>query len=465
MAAVVAARGGRARVGVALSPDSLCAAVRRDGHTRLEAWRVSLAPLNGDGTSWPGLADALRMLAREMGVSDGRLTVALMPPLAEARSVDLPQLRDEELRQLLARGAGKYFATARGQQVVGAVRASGSAKGTTVPVVAVAAGARLVSAIQDAATAAGWELEGIIPAEAAWSAAAAQSGGRGGSQLLVAHADRTDLLTVRDGRLAGIRRFRTGGDDARLIADAFPAGVRQLGMVGNADARREVARVLTARGLAAEALPGIAPELSDSPDFLAAAFATPLAQPVLVTDAMRATQLARIRAVTTRLGMAAGLLLVASLGIEWWGLKRELNSVRAERAALASQISSTLVGRTTVENAFRQLAALGIEERATPHWSGIIAGLSQRLPVEAYLTGFRGRGDSVSVDGLAEHAARVFDAIDKVPSLTEVRSAGPVRIETPEDGPPMERFAIAARVVAPVAAKPPVRPVGGGGGK
>jgi hypothetical protein len=379
-----------------------------------------------------------------------------MPPLAEARNVEIPRLRDEEMQQLLARGAGKYFATARGQQIVGAVRGTAQSKAPTTSLVAAAANARLVAAIQEAVTAAGWELEAIVPAEAAWSVAAAESAGknRASAQLLVAHADRTDLLTIRDGRLAAIRRFRTGTEDARLIADAFPAGARQLGMVGNPGARRDVARALGARGLSAEALPGVSSELSDSPDFLAAAYATPDAEPVLVTEAMRAAQHARVRTLVTRLVAAACLLLVTSFVLEWWGLRHELASVKAERAALAPQISSTLVGRTTVENAFRQLAALAIEERSAPHWSGVIAGLSQYLPGDAYLTGFRGRGDSVSVDGLAEHAAGVFDAIDKVPGLSGVRSAGPIRIETPEDGPPMERFAIAAQAVPPNAPKP-----------
>lgn len=462
MAALVA-RSARTRVGIALSPDSLCAAVRRDGTARLEAWRVPLTLLNGDGTSWPALADALRMLARDAGVGGARLTIALMPPLAEARGVDLPALSDDEMQQILARGAGKYFATARGQQVVGSVRTYARAKSATVPLVAVAANARLVSAIQDAVSAAGFELETIIPAEAAWSQAAGLgSRAKGNSQLLIAHADRTDLLGVTDGRLTSIRRFRTAADDARLIAEAFPPGARQLGMVGNADARREVARVLAARGVSAEALPGVSSEQADSPDFLAAAFASPAAEPALVTDAMRAAERSRIAAITTRVAIAAGLLVVASLGLEWWGLRRELNAVKAERAALAPQISSTLVGRTTVENAFRQLAALGIQDRAAPHWSDVIAGLSQRLPTDAFFTGFRGRGDSVSVDGLAEHAARAYDAIEKVPGLTGVRSAGPVRIETPDDGPPMERFAIAATLAhaTPNVTVKPAAPVG-----
>lgn len=465
MAVMVAQRTG-VQVGVALSSEALCAAIRREGG-RLEAWRVPLTPLNGDGGSWPGLADALRMLARDLGVSHGKLTVALMQPLAEARSVDLPPLRDDELKQLLARGAGKYFASARGQQVVGAVRVASGKDSANVPLVAVAANARLINAIQDAANASGWELEAIIPAEAAWSAAAGHAlGGRGGSaQLLVAHPDRTDLLTVRDGRLAGIRRFRAGVDDARLIADAFPAGTRQLGMAGSANARHEIARELAARGLTAEALSGVASDVADSPEFLAAAYATPQAEPLLITEAMRAARRTRVRAFVTRLGVAAALLVVTSLVLEWWGLQRELESVRSERAALAAQISSTLVGRTTVENAFRQLAALGNEERSAPHWSGVLAGLSERLPSDAFFTGFRGRGDSVSVDGLAEHAARVFDAIEKVPGLTGVRAAGPVRIETPDDGPPLERFAIAAQL-APLPAKlPAARPGAARGSK
>jgi hypothetical protein len=180
---------------------------------------------------------------------------------------------------------------------------------------------------------------------------------------------------------------------------------------------------------------------------------------------MRAAQRTRVRAFVTRLGVAAALLVVTSLVLEWWGLQRELESVRSERAALASQISSTLVGRTTVENAFRQLAALGNEERSAPHWSGVLAGLSERLPADAFFTGFRGRGDSVSVDGLAAHAARVFDAIEKVPGLTGVRAAGPVRIETPDDGPPLERFAIAAQLAPPPAKVPSAKPSAARGSK
>jgi len=122
--------------------------------------------------------------------------------------------------------------------------------------------------------------------------------------------------------------------------------------------------------------------------------------------------------------------------------------VQAQRAALRPQISSTLVGRTTVETAFRQLASLRAAERTAPDWAGILAALSEHVPEDAFLTAFRGRGDSVVVDGLAAHAARVFDAIERTPGLTGVRAAAPVRREAPSGGGAMEHFTIAARRTA-----------------
>jgi hypothetical protein len=463
MAAVVTSAGRRSRgahIGVSVSATSVCAAIRHPGDPRIRAWRTSLAPLNGDGSAWPGLTEALRALARDAGISNGRLSVALMPPLAEARGIDLPPLREFEMHQLLVRGAGKYFVGARGAQVVGAVRTRRAGEKATT--VAAAASARLVSAIHEAARAAGWTVDGVIPAEAAWSAAAAAwlARGKGSAQLLVAHSDRTDLLQVEGSTLVGIRRFRGGASDAAIIAETTGRGAVHVGVVGNPDARRELAHGLSSRGVNVDTPSGPVPELSEQPDLLAAAFATPDAEPALVTDAMRAERAIAQRRFITRLAVAAGVLLVAAAALELWGAKRELASIDAQRAELGSQIAATIVGRTTVENAFRQLAALSEAERTSARWSAVLAQVSDRLPPEAYLTGFRGRGDTVTVDGLADRASRVFNAVEKIPTLSGVRATAPVRIETMEDGSTLERFTIAGRVagVKAVSGRQPARP-------
>jgi hypothetical protein len=448
------------RVGVALTPTTLCAAVARPGDSRARAWRASIAPLNGDGTGWVALTDALRALARETG-GTGRLCIALMPPLAEARGVELPPVGEREAQQLLSRGASRYFTAARGPQVVGTVRTRGNAGGRTV--VAAAASARLLSAIHDAAQSAGWEIDSIVPAEAAWAAAGAAWGRKGATtQVLVAHGDRTDLLRVVGASLTDVRRFRAGAAEAGLIADAAASASGTVTAVGSASARRELAQALAARGVTVESPPVTATELADEPDFLAATFATGDAEPRLVTEAERTARGMWIRQLTVRLAIGAAVVALAAGVLELWGVKRELRAVQAERATLRPQLATTLVGRTTVETAYQQLTVLSRAQRTAPEWSAVIAGVSERLPLESYLTGFRGNGDSVVVDGLASRATRVFDALERVKELAEVRATAPVRLETPSDGPPMERFTISARVVRETDKPPAVAAMRGG---
>lgn len=473
MAAVVAnseARRGRGpRVGVALSPTALCAAIQRPGEVRAHAWRASIAPFGGNGGAWTELTDALRALARDAGVSDGRLTVALMPPLAEARDVDLPPVSEAEVLQLLGRSATKYFVSARGPQVVGAVqgrRANDDGESSTV---AVAASSRLLNAIHDAVAAAGWTLEAVIPAEAAWGAAAARWTARkkGRAQLLIAHADRTDLLHIEDSRLVGLRRFRVGAADASLIAQASSNGAGPLSVVGTPDARRELTRQLAAAGITVDTPAGVVAEVAENPDLLAAAFAGPDAAPRLVTESARARAAARVRSVATRIAVAAGFFVLAGAGTELWGARRELNSIRAQEARIKDQLSVTYVGHATVQATYNQLTALANADRSAPHWSAVIASLSDHLPPEAYLTAIRVSVDSIQIDGRAKHAQAAIDALAHTPVLVGSRVTGPVRRVTPPDGPAYEEFRVGGRLAPRVVAAPPpvTKPAAKGAGK
>src|SRR5947207_7801296 len=132
-------------------------------------------------------------------------------------------MHDDARGGRLARNAGRYFVNARGMQIGGAA-ATRRARGKPAPAIAAAAPVRLVAAIQAAARDAGWTVETIAPAESAWAAAAVAlwpTLARKASHLLVTHDDRTDLLRLDAGRLAGVRRFRAGAADADLVADAI----------------------------------------------------------------------------------------------------------------------------------------------------------------------------------------------------------------------------------------------------
>ena len=379
-----------------------------------------------------------------------------MPPLAEARDVDLPPVTQAEALQLLARGAAKYFVGARGPQVVGAVQGNRTDDEGETSTVAVAASTRLLKAIHDAAAAAGWTLEAVVPAEAAWGMAAVHWTARkkGRAQLLVAHADRTDLLRIDDAQLVGLRRFRVGAADAALIAEASSNGAGPISIVGTPDARRELTRQLAASGVTVDTPAGVVAEVAENPDLLAAAFAGPDASPKLVTESARARAAMRVRRVATRIAIAAGVFILVSAGSELWGAKRELNSIRAQQAAIKNQLTLTMVGTATVQATFSQLTALAAADRTAPRWSAVLASISDHMPPDAYLTSIRGSVDSVQIDGKEKNARGAIDALAHTPLLIGSRVTGTRRVAA-ADGPPMEEFHVAAKLAPRVAPAPP----------
>jgi hypothetical protein len=460
--------GKQITVGAALSATELCVVRRAGSGAAAGVWRLPLQPLNGDGGGWPALTAALRELSRVLGVSSGRLEVALMPPLTEIRRLDLPPMGESELRMLLSRNAARYFVGARAAQLVGTSMAPQRSSGPSGGVMAAAAPQRLVLAMHAAAREAGWTIDSVSPAEGAWCAAASAlwpATARHASALLVCAEDRTELLQLDQGRLSGVRRFRGGAADAALVADAITAsddspngrGTARVAAVGVSAQRNDLTRALAAAGLAVTHAPAEWAERANHADAIAAEFAGPNAAPLLRSDATLASRREQIRRMVTRMTAAAAVLLLLSGLLALWGAKRQLRAVQADRAAIKPLLSATLVGRTSVETAFRQLAALAAAQRGAPRWSGVIGELGVRLDSHAYLTSLRARDDSVVVEGIAVSAARAFDSMVLTPGLTNVRAAAPVRRESPQGGPAQERFSIAAEVARPGA--PPAKPV------
>ena len=443
----------RIRTGVAISASALYAADLRLRGSTERSWRASLDAPPTDGGPWLSLANAFAELARtlELGHGGGVLDVALMPPLTEVRRLELPPLRDEELHRLLARNASKYFVNARGAQIVGVSSVGKRARNAPRTVVATAASARLIDAVRAAARQAGWEIATIAPAESAWVSAsialwpalAKQSG-----NVIVTTEERGDLLQIEAGRLAGVRRFRAGGGDASMILDSVGPSAR-VHLVGAATQRRELGAALSSLGLAPTLPSGELAPIAERADLLAAHFAGAVAGPELRGEDAVVVEKAHARKTAWLAGGAAAALLVIAAAIELWGVHHQLDVVRVERARIRPQIATTMVGRTTVEVAYKHLAALTAAERDAPQWSSVFTALSEAVPEEAYLTAVRARQDTVVIDGLAEHAARVFDALAQTPGFVDVKAASPVRRELQDDGTALEHFVIAARVSQP----------------
>jgi hypothetical protein len=60
---------------------------------------------------------------------------------------------------------------------------------------------------------------------------------------------------------------------------------------------------------------------------------------------------------------------------------------------------------------------------------------------------FRAHADSIGLEGIAQRAAGVFAALQRAPRVAGVRFDAPIRQEAGRPGmPPVERFAISARL-------------------
>ncbi len=461
MATVVtaaASTGKQMTFGAALSATELCVVRHAGAGARAGTWRLPLSPHNGDGAGWPALTAALNELSRTLGVAGGRLNVALMPPLTEIRRLDLPPMSEHELRMLLSRNAARYFVGARSAQLIGTTTAPQRQNGQMGGVMAAAAPMRLVAALHAAAREAGWIVEAVSPAEGAWCSAASAlwpATARHTSHLLVCGEDRTELLQLEQGRLTAVRRFRGGAADAPLVAEAIqstigraqksPSAV-QVSAVGANAPRKELARALASAGVTVASPPAEWSDRADHPDLLAAEFAGPNAAPLLRSDATLASRREQIRRVVMQMAAASVVLLLLSGLFTFWGAKHQLRAVQAERAAIRPQISVTLVGRTSVETAFRQLSSLAAAQRSATRWNAIVAGVSGHLDDHAFLTSFRARDDSLLMEGVAVRASKAFESLAGIPGLQNIHAAAPVRRESPQGGPALERFTIGATV-------------------
>lgn len=434
-------------LGVALAPASVTAAAA----SVPTVWQGDIE-LHGTGNGTrDALAAALKEAARASGVVAPGLIVALLPPLAETRTVPLPALREDDRNLFLARNAARYFVGARGPQIVATRDVGGVPQNDAGPrpVLATAMAQQLMHVVQGAATDSGCGLRGVVPAESAWAAAAVAiwpALARGPAVVIVAREGRADALTLADGALAGVRRLRGAVDALEMVSLGVAAGGTRFGVLGPVAEGEAVTAALEAAGARVLRPDAKWRELAGRPDALAARFAAASTGLEIRSEESRAEQRANVRRAAWAVLVAAAAMVVAAPAVHYVGLRRELANVEAMRAAIRPQVNASLVGRSSVDAAYRQVAALAAASRDARRWSVALADLAAQLPMDASLSAFRARGDSLFMDGVAERAAPIFDVIGRMPGLGGVRATAPVRREATEGAAPLEHFSLGAEL-------------------
>lgn len=325
-------------------------------------------------------------LHKAAGVPRARVHIALLPPLVDLRRVRLPPMRTEDRRRVLERDASRYFVGVREEQVV----AIDGALACAVP-------ARLVEEIEAAVTAVGWEIGVVAPAQGAWALTLPD----GRHAIPLGGSSGTEWIAVARGRITDRGRLRTS--DAQSSDAPIP--------VANIDPYFAAAdHVVHARTLALHSV-----------------------------SRRTANRRAARRRAMIMLAAAAGCLIGAAV-LDYWGLGRELDTLRARRASIATQVSAAIRTRDSLTALSEVAGSIGSLETRKPRWSVFFADLADDLPRDAYLSSVESRGDSVVVTGVASDAAGVLHGLEQLPGLAAVHADGPIRQDVTPDGVVREHF-------------------------
>ena len=439
-------------VGIALAPDRLVAVL--PGCALAAPWTRPLTPAGDPAVTWNDLAAALGALRAASALTPlaGTLHVALLPPLGQLRRVERPGLSLAEARQVLRREPSRHFPLPADVAPI-ELEMEGEGWRDVSPFTVFAAPRALVEEIHAAARASGWRVAEIIPAEAAWAAAASALLPRAngaGCAMVVCADDRVEVLRVQGDRVVTIRRLAASiadlGSRVRALAgrgDGADAARPSVAVIGDSPVADQMRAVLASPDVLDLSRTGDG-AIYRSPAMLAARFAPRAAGPALLAEADRLA-LHRQAARATKLRFAAAaVMLLAAGALQLWGDARERARIATERARLRTPVAEAIATRDSLTEAAGHLAVLHSAVASAPRWSALIASLSAALPDDAYLISLRAGNDTLRLEGSAARASAVFDALARVRGVRMVRPEGPIRQEVSADGVATEHFALSA---------------------
>ncbi|HWV58916.1 MAG TPA: hypothetical protein VNZ57_15790 [Longimicrobiales bacterium] len=447
--------------------------------------RVVVSPLAlpAQGDASPALAEALANVATRLGeVGQGEgvaVDVALLPPLVDVRLVDLPPLAPDEAESVLQRSASRYFLGGTVARVIGvatpvhgprrrerpggskvadpvshAASQAGDDSGARPPVLAAAAPAALVEAVHRAVVGNGWRLNRIVPAHAAWLAAAGRAdgapGGNGASPnaVIAEYGGFAHVLRLAKGSPTLLRRV-PAADTAEVVRAAGDSPGRAA-LVAGGDTLAALSGALTTAGWTSAVhgdAAGSDPAQAGRTGAVEAARFARFAEPELVPLSARLAMRDRNRRLALRLAAAAVALFIAAAAFELWSVHRDLARVRAARADIRAEVAPLVAIQDSISRMAERMAAIDAIGASAPHWTRALTDIAVLLPFDSHLTGFVASGDTLEIEAAGTRAGEALQALRGASSLTDVRLIGMVDRELDDGTTAVERFRIWARLV------------------
>lgn len=377
------------------------------------------------------LAELRAELERAGDVASGDrplLTIALLAPLAQFRRIELPPLPDDEVESLLRRDAARYFPGGAHRRVV-AASPRGGGRGA---VSAVAAPARMLQGLVEAADATGFRIEGIT---AGWNAMAADLGDAD-ARIAIARRGELQVLSVERGVPVELRRTPVDPAASWMRLDAG----EPVTLLGDGPELETVRSAFAAAGV------DVVTPTGEVGAAIRAARGASNAALRLVPDRLREARADRKRRLGVRLLVIAALLVVAAVVIHHAGVRGELATVRDQRAAIAEEVAPLLAMRDSLTSLNEDVRAIREVSRRSYDWATAVSEIALLLPRESWITSVSGSEGILEFEAAGERAGAAIDALRAARSLSGVRLEGLVERELENGETVVERFRIGMQV-------------------
>lgn len=446
--------GGSESIVLAIGEDRILGLPESDGAAPREiSVRFSLPSQGTDPTSALLLAfEEIRAALPEPGARR-QVRVVLMPPFAEGKLLhNLPPLRREETEQVVRTTAAQHFLRGGVPLVVGVEEESASDEDAAEdgsppprpPVLAAAAPRTLADSVHRAVSAAGWEIDSIVPAHAAWLGAL-----RSWGEMAGAGGDRTPrvLVAVMGGMVHLLRLDGEGLTRVRRLSAASPGDI----VDGAGDGPGRV--LVSAEGSDGEAIlaafsgagwhPAKESRLAGSPAALAAKFAAET-ELEMVPPRLAMERRDRVRRIGVGLGIAGGVLFLATAVVLLVGARMELRAVRQYREDIQFAVAPLMAGADSLFMIEDQVRAIEEIEASSDGWAFVLVELAVLLPQDTHLERIQTAGDTLVLEAVGGRAGEVLDALRRSATLSDPRLEGSIQRDVEGGTAIGERFRLSA---------------------
>ena len=415
-------------------------------HTDFKTLKIEQTNHPLHSSSYAELQPAFGRLASAAAPSDS-ITITILRPLAQTRTVRLPRMATAALERVLTRDWARHLIGARAVEhtVTAEFADRGRWRASFAPT-------DLLEWLALAAGEQGWSRIHIRTSDDAVAGAARALAPREAQEddLIAVVCDPsgpTDAFHLRRGApWVGRRLLDPATDDDVALFARTHASKAPVIIFGGGPRAIALARTLGEQGRRARVIETGLP-VDSTADATFAVLGT-LSAPLLPLHApvMSAAHTRRMRTLTRWLALAAAAALLGALVLERARVSAALEDVRVQRADISGKVSNAVMLRSEIEARSDVAAALAAREAGVSQASAVLAAVTVALPAGTALTALNVAGDSVTVEGESSRSAAVYESLRAVPLLEQVKLAAPLRQERQAGDVAVEHFAFNARV-------------------